>query len=85
MSWSVTFIGKPKKVIDALDKHIESMGNYTPNPSKEEYEEALPHLKALIGLNIGENKIIKLSANGHAGGGEKTCNVTLSIEYGIIL
>jgi hypothetical protein len=62
MSWSVSFIGSPTKVIAALDKQAESLTGQ----SLSEYQEALPHLKGLVAQAVGENVAVRLSASGHA-------------------
>lgn len=61
MSWSVSIIGKPEKV-------VEKLGLYVPGneQSNREYEEARPHLQALISLAVGQGYLIQLDASGHA-------------------
>lgn len=67
MSWSIVFIGKPKQVVEAMQKETDTMSG----ASKTEYEQALPHLAALIGQNfaIPETEwnppTMRISANGH--------------------
>jgi hypothetical protein len=87
MSWSVNFIGKTEKVIEALEKTSESMKG----DSKIEYDAALPHLVALIRENYGTDYPVKLAASGHgynAGPeGKSTRQLTVSIElvYGLLV
>ena len=84
MSWSVQFIGKPEKVIEALN----AQSNTLSGESKAEYDNALPHLTALVGENFGLNLAVKLSANGHgiAGGDKPSRQLTASLEliYGLL-
>lgn len=63
MSWSVTVIGKPDKVVEQLSTYSGSFGN---PQSNQEYEEARPHLQGLVSLCVGSDLLINLSANGHA-------------------
>ena len=63
MSWSVSFIGTPEKVIEALEKESTRLTDQ----SKKEFDFALPHLIGLIALNYGPGyfNAVKLEANGH--------------------
>lgn len=65
MSWSVTFIGKPENVSNALKANSELLSGY----SKEEFDAALPHLDALVSQNFNADEkyppVIKLVASGH--------------------
>lgn len=84
MSWSVAFIGKPGAVVKAL---AAESAKYT-DQSKAEYDEAYPHLAALVAANMGP--LVKLTANGHASfsNGVKTsgqCNVVIDTMYGALL
>lgn len=84
MSWSVFFIGTPEKVVNALEKHAEGHQGTT----KEEYDAALPHLIGLINQNYNkdaDNVIIKIDANGSGYANTRTCNVSISHMYGVIL
>lgn len=80
MSWSVSLVGTPEKVCQALDKYRENLRDF----SLEEYEEALPGLKALVQANASDaNNVVSLHANGHASriNGVKThaqCQVSLT-------
>lgn len=65
MSWSINLIGSVDKLSSELDRL--SRESYTGN-SKEEYDTALPHLKALLAMNVDKKntKLVKLEASGHA-------------------
>jgi hypothetical protein len=77
MSWSVQFIGKPEKIVEALQKQSETMSG----ESKVEYDCALPHLVGLVNENFGYDYAIKLMASGHGMTGEKpNRQLTTSIE-----
>lgn len=84
MSWSVTIIGNPDRVVEQLSAYSEQLSGQ----SKIEYDEARPHLQALVIQNVGENIIVNLSASGHAtfdSESKKTngnCCVSLSAFYG---
>jgi hypothetical protein len=61
MSWSISFVGKPEKVAEAVEQH----GGTLSGQSKEEYEAAAPHLAALVRQNFAEiDLLIQLDANG---------------------
>lgn len=65
MSWSVNYVGNPENITKKLQENSEKLSG----KSKEEYDEALPHLIALIGMNYNKqypNFAIKLIASGHA-------------------
>ena len=86
MSWSVNFLGTPNKVSEALTAQSEKLSGQ----SKQEFDDALPHMKALIESNVGDNKYVKLVANGHATftDGVKTEGYTVvNIEaaYGLVV
>lgn len=70
MSWSVTFIGKPENVSNALKAHSDKISGY----SKEEYDAALPHLDALVTQNFNmqhpDSLLVKLTASGHGAKGD---------------
>lgn len=69
MSWSINVIGTPDKITEALDVMSESLTG----DSKAEFDNALPHLKGLVGMNYNEaipGMGIELSASGHAHGAE---------------
>lgn len=87
MSWSVTAIGKPEKVSEYLESYKETITG----PSRKEYEEAMPHLQALVLLSMGSDKVVQLNASGHASfdsDGKKTYSniaVTIGEIYGKLL
>ena len=84
MSWSVNFIGKPGKVIEALQKQSDNLSG----ESKAEYDSALPHLVGLVAENFGNDYAIKIAAAGHGYTGEKSQRqLTASIEliYGLLV
>ena len=84
MSWSVQFIGKPEKVVEALTEQSEKISG----ESKVEYDTALPHLIALVKENFGSGYAIKLVASGRGSMGEKPSRqLTVSIEliYGLLV
>lgn len=62
MSWSVSMIGKPERVVEELSKYSETISGQ----SKAEYEEARPHLQSLVLLCVGQDLLVKLDASGHA-------------------
>lgn len=62
MSWSIQLFGKPDKINERLQKYSETLGDQ----SKAEFNEALPHLSALVSQVVGEGVFIKLNASGHA-------------------
>lgn len=60
MSWSIRVHGKPEAVAQALRDHSDKLSGQ----SKQEYDEALPHLIDLVKQNIGLP--IDVNASGHA-------------------
>ena len=62
MSWSIQLIGKPDKINERLQEYSETLRDQ----SKAEFDEAAPHLAALISQIVGEGVLIKLKASGHA-------------------
>lgn len=87
MSWSISFLGKPEKVAEALEAYSEKLSGY----SKEEYEKALPNLVGLVKQNFGnETQLIKINASGHgtATNGvpvQGNCSVTIESMYSVIV
>lgn len=65
MSWSISVIGTPENVCKALD---EESGKLT-GQSKVEFDDALPHLKAIVAQNFASAPyvcpLIDLEASGH--------------------
>lgn len=86
MSWSVTYLGTPDKICDALNKYSESLSGQ----SKNEFDEASPHIKSLLLQNVGAS-IFRLNASGHAqfnSEGNKTsgyCAVNIEQIYGLLV
>ncbi|MFA5727712.1 MAG: hypothetical protein WC886_08745 [Saccharofermentanaceae bacterium] len=85
MSWSIQFIGKPEKVIEALQGQSEKMNG----ESKNEYDSALPHLVGIVKENYGFDYLINISASGHgySNGENSTRQLTASIQpvYGVLV
>lgn len=86
MSWSISFVGKAAKVKAAVDENSSKLTGQ----SLAEYQEAKPHLMALIDQNITPDdggQVISIKASGHANigvGGTKTsstCSVEIKQEY----
>lgn len=61
MSWSISFVGKPEKVAEALEAYSSNLSDY----SKEEYDNALPSMKGLVLSNFGNESLVRITANGH--------------------
>jgi hypothetical protein len=87
MSWSITFIGKPDSIAEALQKNSDSLNGQ----SKLEFDSALPHLTALVKENFGPSvPLIKISASGHGtatDGVQTQRHLSVSIEpiYGVLV
>lgn len=87
MSWSISFIGKPEKVVEALEAYSEKLTG----PSKEEYDKALPNMASLVKQNFGnEGELVSVTANGNGyfeNGVAKNgrCNVKVDSVYGILV
>lgn len=66
MSWSFDGIGKPAALAAAIDKGVDSYGPAVPNNySRQEFEEAAPHLKALI-AEADPESVVEVRAGGSA-------------------
>lgn len=63
MSWSIGFIGSPENISKALN---ENSGKLTGN-SKQEYDNALPHIEALVNQNRNKTYgvVLQVTASGH--------------------
>ena len=61
MSWSISFIGTPEKVVEALTAQSAQLSG----ESKKEYDSALPHLVGLVNENFGTLYPVKIMASGH--------------------
>ena len=89
MSWSISYIGVPDKINAKMEEYSASLTGQ----SKEEFDEAKPHLQALVAANVPGlvgTQLIKLDASGHANftDGKKTygiCSVTVQQFYGTVL
>lgn len=85
MSWSVSFIGKPEKVIEALTAYSEKMNGQ----SKVEYDSALPHLIGLMNENYGIDYPVKLAASGHGtvytDRSDRQLAVSIETIYGLLV
>lgn len=87
MSWSVQVIGKPEAVKGQLQRACA--GYQEGSASRHEFEEALPHLLAIVDANVGP-VAVQVEANGHASfdaSGVKTsgaCSVTIRQFYGFV-
>jgi hypothetical protein len=82
MSWSIQFIGKPEKVVEALQAQKLS------GESAVEYADALPHLVGLVKENFGYDNLVKIVASGHGQTGQKPSRqlaVSLEIIYGVVV
>ena len=83
MSWTAQYVGKPEKVVEALEAQSAKMSG----ESKVEFDDALPHLIGLVKENFGFGYLVKLVASGHGQTGEKpTRQLTVSLEliYGFV-
>lgn len=83
MSWSISVVGRPDAIVSALKNESDRLTA----ASKAEFDEALPHLVALLRQNYNKNgdPVLELTANGHGviktGTGEReycSCNVSLN-------
>lgn len=87
MSWSFQCIGKPAGVVQALKNHSDS---FSGNPqSKLEFDDAKPHLIALVSENFiteghgYHDPLIDFEASGSgsaSGGEQRQRNLTVSIK-----
>jgi len=66
MSWSLNVIGRPEDLV----RELEIQSTRLTGDSKAEFDQAAPHLKALIEMNVGGRDgappILAVNANGHA-------------------
>lgn len=88
MSWSVSFFGKPEKVVEALEAYSEILSGV----SKDEYVHALPNMVNLVKGNFGnDQEFVRLSASGHGqfdnDGNPKQGHLNLEITsvYGMLV
>lgn len=63
MSWSVNLVGKADNIKEALRQESQRLTG----ASKEEFDEALPHMLGLLDLNHNPEhpQTLELDANGH--------------------
>ena len=52
MSWSISFIGKPENVEKSQEANSEKLSG----ASKEEYDDAKPHLIAIVNQNFAKRR-----------------------------
>lgn len=89
MSWSISFIGRPEKVVEALEGYVAKSG--ISGPSAEEYEKALPLMVGIVQQNFGnEGELVQVSASGsgtYVGGEPKNsrCNVKIDNIWGVLV
>lgn len=88
MSWSISFIGTPAKISEAIDKFSESASGQ----SKAEFDKVKEHLKALVGNNFSHHSepVVRLVANGHGSfykDQQESGHLQVSIEpvYGLLV
>lgn len=85
MSWSISFIGKPEKVVEALQKQSETLTG----ESKKEYDSALSHLIGLVNENFGTPYPVKIAASGHGtvytDKSNRQLSVSLDVVYGLLV
>ncbi len=86
MSWSISIIGKPENVANALTVQSEKFEGQ----SKVEFDSALPHFVALVNENFGSGQLVKLTASGHgyAVDGEqknRQCVCSLEVFYATLV
>ena len=63
MSWNLDMMGKPSKVVEAL----EALSGTLTGQSKEEYDEVLPSMVTLVKANVeNASSVIHIQASGHA-------------------
>lgn len=83
MSWTVSFLGTPANVAEALTAQSATLTGQ----SKEEYDVAYPAIVTLVQQNVGpESMKVEVVGNGHAVfiNGEisySNCNVTVKPVY----
>ena len=62
MSWSISILGKPEKVVEAIEEHSSTLNGQC----KLEFDDAKPHLVGLVRQNFGQHEglLIDLVASG---------------------
>lgn len=89
MSWSVSLIGTPEKVIEALSKQSENSSGQT----KVEFDSVLPGLIRLAQQNFettGTPVVIQIEGSGHGtavGDAQlsRYCSVSVKRIYGLLV
>jgi hypothetical protein len=86
MSWSISFIGKPEKVVEALEAHSNKLSDY----SKVEYDKVLPSIVNIIQQNFGFDYLVKVDASGHGHISDgvpqnSQCKVNVDLMYGVLV
>ncbi len=89
MSWSVNIVGKSENVIQKLNDYSEKFKD----ESKKEYDDALPHLVAIVKQNFdnnSDNRFVKVEASGHGyslNGAtvSRSLNVLIQNNYGDVV
>ena len=83
MSWTISVVGKPEKIAEFLDQESERQTGQ----SKIEFDDAKPHLQALLRQTFAESvdllPFVKLAANGSGStidGKQIRRSCTVSIE-----
>ena len=65
MSWNITLVGTPDKIVKVLETYGEGLNGL----SQEEFGNAQPHLSALVSQNKNESgnpPAIRLTGSGHS-------------------
>lgn len=83
MSWSVSFIGTPEKITQALNKESSRLTGH----SKEEFDKALPPIFGLLKLNTSEPETaLRICLSGHSYGPVySNCFVVIEPLNGVIV
>jgi hypothetical protein len=89
MSWNVSFIGKPEKVVEALKAYSEKLSGQ----SKVEFDSVCPGLITLAEQNFGgpNDVLVNVTAAGHGTASadgtqiERYCTAKLERVYGLLV
>jgi hypothetical protein len=89
MSWSVAVIGTPEKIVEYLEQESARLTGQ----SKVEFDDAKPHIVALVKENFkeaGEPVLVDLQANGSGSGQgdvqvNRSCSVSVKPIYARLL
>jgi hypothetical protein len=83
MSWSISFIGTPEKIVDALHKESERLTG----ASKEEFDRVVPNIMGIVLQNYttvpgATAPTLRVQANGHGYKDEKNeyCNANVEVK-----